>query len=193
LSFDDGPSNPEIDRAILETLRKHAAHGIWFINCRNLDPGMHPRYRENRQVLQEILRQGHQIGNHGYNHLNLVELEKRDPDKLRAEIVDCNSLLRELTGKAPELFRPPWGQYSPGVTQILQEQHMKNTLWGITSIDTGTNTSSAMADTLDRYWDAMRPEDGDIILFHDSAATMARLDRLLTRFDSEGYTYVLPD
>jgi peptidoglycan/xylan/chitin deacetylase (PgdA/CDA1 family) len=193
LSFDDGPRNVEVDHAILGILKKHAAQSIWMVNCRNLDPGITPDAATNRNTLSEISQAGHLIGNHGYRHLNLKDLERDHPEQLRDEIAGCSDYLQALRGERPKYFRPPWGQFTPASARIIQDAGMTNLLWTQTTIDTLSKDSPEMQKTMVKYWNELNVENGDVILFHDTALTARNLDSLLTRLDNEGFIYVVPN
>jgi peptidoglycan/xylan/chitin deacetylase (PgdA/CDA1 family) len=193
LTFDDGPRNIEVDHAILGILKKHSALSIWLINCKNIDPSLTADAMTNRNTLSEIAHAGHIIGNHGYRHLNLKNVERDSPEKLRGEIVGCSDYLQQVRGERPKYFRPPWGQFTPTSAKIIQDAGMTNLLWTQTSIDTMSNDSPEMRKTVEKYWNELNIEDGDVILFHDTALTAGKLDKLLTRLDEEGFVYVIPN
>jgi len=192
LTFDDGPSNSEMDRAILATLKKHSAPSIWFVNCQNLDPASNPNFQANRDMLFELRSSGHTIGNHGYHHLNLQDLDRNDPEKMHTEISTCNSYIKSLTGFSPKYFRAPWGVYTPNVTAYILAQGMSPSYWTVNSLDSIHSQHSSVTKKIHEHIDNLKFQNGDVILFHEHSFTLSILDELLTRLDSEGFVYVLP-
>src|SRR4051812_9971856 len=61
LTFDDGPI-PEVTPWVLSVLKKYNAKATFFCVGANIDK--HP------DVFQQIISEGHAIGNHTFNHLN---------------------------------------------------------------------------------------------------------------------------
>ena len=59
LTFDDGPI-PESTPVLLETLRRYGVKATFFVVGENVQK--HP------ELLQQIVEEGHQVGNHTYHH-----------------------------------------------------------------------------------------------------------------------------
>ncbi|GGC57643.1 polysaccharide deacetylase family protein [Undibacterium terreum] len=192
LTFDDGPDDPEIDLAILAILKKHSAKSIWFVNCKHLDPAANSNFQASRDTLKEITSAGHLIGNHGYHHLNLKNLDRDDPQKMHQEISECSSYIKNLTGSRPAYFRAPWGERSENVTNFALEQGMASLYWTVNSMDMVQSNKSRVIDSVKAYVDNLKIERGDVILFHDHTSTLRMLDKMLTKLDSEGFIYVTP-
>ncbi|HEY8118922.1 MAG TPA: polysaccharide deacetylase family protein [Methylophilaceae bacterium] len=192
LTFDDGPSNPGIDRALLAILEKHSAKSIWFVNCRHLDPALTTQFNLNRETLTEIKSEGNLIENHGYNHLNLVKLDSINPELMRSEINACSNYIETLTGARPKYLRPPWGQYNSDIKDYAKSQDMKLMLWTLGSQDWLSKDATKM-DSIRDYMRNIVPKNGDVIVFHDRAITVSFLDEFLTRLDRLGYIYVVPN
>jgi peptidoglycan/xylan/chitin deacetylase (PgdA/CDA1 family) len=63
--------------------------------------------RQHPEIVRRIADEGHELGHHSFYH--------RDPASVSAtQLIDearsTSALLREITGKAPVLFRPPHGK-----------------------------------------------------------------------------------
>src|SRR5579871_3899213 len=61
LTFDDGPV-PEITPFVLDELRKYKAKATFFCIGKNI--------KANPAIFKRIVKEGHGIGNHTFNHLN---------------------------------------------------------------------------------------------------------------------------
>ena len=60
LTFDDGPI-PESTPFLLETLRRYGARATFFVVGDNV--------RKHPDLYQQLLAEGHSVGNHTYHHL----------------------------------------------------------------------------------------------------------------------------
>ena len=92
ISFDDGP-HPEATPFVLAALKKFNAKATFF--CIGNNVLKHPN------VYESILLQGHQVGNHTYDHLNGWKTET--PTYIE-NIKDATNLIES------NLFRPPYGR-----------------------------------------------------------------------------------
>ena len=74
--------------------------------------------------VEELVKDGHLIGNHSYHH---VQLNKLSIEEATGEIEKTNRLIREWTGEAPRVYPPTvWGMesgtgkgggYDPGILE----------------------------------------------------------------------------
>lgn len=170
LTFDDGPT-PEITTWVLETLKKHEIKATFFVVGENVKK--HP------EIYQQLINEGHAIGNHTYNHLN--GWKTKSSDYLQniekcAELVDSN------------LFRPPYGRIKN--TQIRKlKQDYKIIMWDVLSGDFDANLSPAKcAENVINNTKA-----GSIIVFHDSVKAEKNLKYALPKaiefLKEQGFTF----
>ena len=123
LTFDDLPlalagssenSNPAeiltetraVNKAILQALRRGHAPAIGFVNEKKVV--RNGQTEQNRAILREWIRQGHELGNHTYSHADLTELTVESFEK---EIVDGEPTIRLLmatAGKPIHFLRFPF-------------------------------------------------------------------------------------
>jgi peptidoglycan/xylan/chitin deacetylase (PgdA/CDA1 family) len=123
LTFDDLPlalagssenSNPAevlaetraVNKAILQALRRRHAPAIGFVNEKKVV--RNGQTEQNRAILREWIRQGHELGNHTYSHADLTELTVESFEK---EIVDGEPTIRLLmatAGKPVRFLRFPF-------------------------------------------------------------------------------------
>lgn len=182
LTFDDGPNDPHTLH-LLDVLSRHDVHATFFLI------GQYVRQR--LDIAAEIARRGHAIGNHTFTH-PLLMLQSRAG--IRSEITRCREAIHDAVGEHSNLFRPPWGARRPAVFRVVRELGLEPVMWNITGYD----------------WKAPSPEyieakispkirGGDVILLHDGghaafgtdrSATVAAVDRLLTRYTAEGHQFV---
>ncbi len=96
LTFDDGPS-AEWTPKILDILKAKGARATFFVTGANgeTNPGL----------VQRILADGHELGNHTFTHPNLGETSN---EVTRIELNATQRLVEALTGRSMRLFRPPY-------------------------------------------------------------------------------------
>jgi len=181
-TFDDGPNDPHTLR-LLEVLAKHEVKATFFLIG---------KYVVRRpEIAQAIARAGHVIGNHTYNHPNLVFTL---PSQLTWEIDACERALEEAVGEHSRLFRPPFGGRRPDVLRKARALGYEPVMWSVSGRDWRLNTADGVLRHL-----AMRIRGGDVILLHDGGHThfgvdrshsVGATDRLLSRCKQEGFEFV---
>lgn len=105
LTFDDGP-HPVITPQVLEILAEHNIKATFF--C------LGERAEQYPEIIQMIRDQGHEIGNHGYRHLNGW---KTDNDTYIKNVEKGKDILQT------NLFRPPYGRLTPGQYHSLKKEN----------------------------------------------------------------------
>jgi len=119
LSFDDGP-HPEYTTALLDLLKKHQQKATFFV--------VGKRAQQFPQIIKRIVEEGHELGNHTFNHYNLEQLNY---DKTFEEINQTQSLLEEIVGEehAPKWFRAPYGVMTGKAKISLINRNMAWVRW----------------------------------------------------------------
>lgn len=176
LTFDDGPYGAGVDEDILDTLRKHHAHAVFFLVCSHLN-------EKTNHVLGEIEKAGDLVGNHSYDHPHLDQLNSAD---LAHQIEGCSARIATLGGQRPLYFRPPFGQSSASVLRDVQLAGMRQVLWNANSEDSWLQRPDQIF-----YWSLRETGNDSILLMHDTPTTAVALDRVLTALESKGFRFVL--
>lgn len=123
LTFDDGP-HPATTPWLLELLEQEDVKATFFL--------LGSRAAKHPQLIDQLAKQRHALGNHSFNHLYLPSL----PTKLvENEIAGTNARIEEISGDAPVLFRPPFGVIDKRVSDCLKERAMKTVYWGAATED----------------------------------------------------------
>lgn len=90
----------DVNEAMLAALKKHHAHAIAFVNEKKvLADG---RERDYRAILAEWIRDGHDLGNHTFAHLNLSEISAAQFER---EVIDGEASVKPLMNKAGKQLR----------------------------------------------------------------------------------------
>lgn len=177
LTFDDGP-DPRYTTPMLDTLREFNAQATFFVVGQNVLK--HP------EILQVIVRDGHEIGNHTMNHPRLPDLT---PEEVRRELSSCSNVIHQLTGQKPYYFRSPKGLTTPAVASSLARLGMREIHWSMTIENRSAKTPEEMAN---RIISKIKP--GHIILLHDGRLdrtnTVKALPILLVGLKQQGYQVV---
>ena len=173
LTFDDGPT-PEITPWVLDQLKKHKAKATFFCIGKNI--AAHP------EITKRILKEGHRIGNHTYNHVNGWNTKK---DTYLKE-VEKTQLLLKNHDISTKLFRPPYGKISPKQLRTLLKKEYKIILWNVLSVDYDSKTSpeKCTQNVL------KNSSNGAIIVYHDSIKANRNLKKslpeILQHFSEKG-------
>lgn len=175
LTFDDGP-HPEVTPRILDILNARQIPAVFFVIGKNI--------QGREAILQRMIAEGHQIGNHSYSHHALFDLQT--PAAMAGEIRRTNALIEAVTGRKVTLFRPPYGVTNPMLASAVRQTGMVSVGWSLRSFDTVAKSEQAL---LQKLLAETRP--GNIILLHDRCEITARvltdyIDEALRR----GYTFV---
>lgn len=155
LTFDDGP-HPVHTPQVLDLLDRAGCRATFFVIGHKASA--HP------DLVAEIVRRGHELGNHSWRHLPWTPA--LPAGKLTAELRDSNAMLQTISGVAPRWFRPPVGLVSPPVALAAAMAGLELVTWTATARD---GVSRARPDTaLTRLQSALRP--GAILVLHDGVA-----------------------
>jgi peptidoglycan/xylan/chitin deacetylase (PgdA/CDA1 family) len=171
LTFDDGPHNYNT-ADYLHILKKNGISATFFLSGSLI--AAHP------DLLLKIHMEGHEIGNHSYNHRSLVGLEF-------AEIVEELNLTQEIikkhTGHKAKLFRPPYGAINLKVIRAAGKCKMTTVLW---TVDPKDYSLAEPAQVIEKLR-AFRIRGGEIILHHtDSEATLNALPGIINDLRDRG-------
>lgn len=174
LTFDDGPS-PKYTPLLLDGLKERNVRATFFLLGKNV--------KENQELVQRMQAEGHLLGNHTYNH---VQLNKIPETTARQEILKTNNEIYEATGKYPEYMRPPYGAWKKNMELCVE---MLPVFWDIDTLDWKSQNVDAILKAAGE-----EPEDGSIILMHDEYQTSVEAALLLIdRLKEKGYEFVTVD
>ena len=173
LTFDDGPAAGTI--RLLDILAKEDARATFFL------VGSQVAGRE--QTVQRMVAEGHIVGNHTWQHLQLPEKSRKE---VGAQIDRTTDAIVAAGAPHPTLLRPPYGALSEEVGEEIAGRGYATVLWDVDTLDWETrNTKKTVKNALA---DA-RP--GGIILMHDiHPETVKAVPQIIEELREDGYTLV---
>lgn len=174
LTFDDGP-DPEYTEMLLDGLKERGIKASFFLLGKSIEG--------NENIVRRMHREGHLIGNHTYNH---VQLDKISEAGVREEILKTNNRIYEITGDYPVYMRPPYGAWKKE-TEFCVE--MIPVFWTIDTLDWKTQN---VQDVLCRVRKNIK--NGSVILMHDEYRTTVEAALALAdELTEQGYEFVTVD
>ncbi|WP_169081846.1 polysaccharide deacetylase family protein [Paenibacillus sp. PL91] len=179
LTFDDGPKDEAVLTSILDTLDKHKAKAIFFVNGY--------RIKQNPELLKLIKKREQTIGNHSWDHINLKEESKAVVEK---QIGDVQSDIDALIGQKPLFFRPPYGSGGAVVKETAKNHGMLYMTWSNGSLDWDKTAKDKPEVVIKNVLEQLHP--GANILMHELQWTADALEELLTALESKGYGFIDP-
>ncbi len=164
LTFDDGP-DPVFTPRVLEILAREKVTATFFV--------VGERARANQDLLREIDRQGHLIGNHSFSHAWNINFALHEG--LTREITGCNDAVAAAIGKRPQFYRAPHGFKNPALGDVLEKHAMTCVGWQIRGFDAVRSNANTIARRLVR-----KARAGGILLLHDGSGLQGTQDRSAT-------------
>ena len=174
LTFDDGP-NTVTTPQVLDILEENGAVGTFFLIAQNINP-------ESAEMVRRAVAMGCDIENHSVTHSFMDELT---PEQIREEVKTCSEKITEITGRAPEFFRPPFIR----VNQEMYDNIDLTFICGagcedwVPEVPAGVRAERVLANA----------EDGQIVLLHDMAGnvnTVEALKTIVPELKKRGYRFV---
>jgi cellulose synthase/poly-beta-1,6-N-acetylglucosamine synthase-like glycosyltransferase/peptidoglycan/xylan/chitin deacetylase (PgdA/CDA1 family)/spore germination protein YaaH len=195
LSFDDGPDAKWTPK-ILDILKQKGVKGTFMM--------IGAEAAKNVGLMQRVVREGHEIGNHTYTHPDISEISNRQLD---LELNLTERLFASKLGVQPLYFRPPYDideepDTDDQAAPVVLVQQAGFTIIG-NKIDTNDwdehprKTREEIAQSVLDQLETMKTKPqfrGSVILLHDGggdrSATLAALPFLIDTLRAHGYTIV---
>ncbi len=179
LTFDDGPV-PEVTPWVLDVLKKYNCKATFF--CIGENVKQHPT------IFKAILDEGHQIGNHTFNHLKGTSVNTHTyiQNTLKAQ-----QYLDELMPQSKTtLFRPPYGKIQRSQAKLLRERGYQIVMYRTIAYDWDAAISKEVC-----LENACKAKNGDLIVFHDSVKAYYNLEYVLPQalafYKNKGFEFGL--
>jgi cellulose synthase/poly-beta-1,6-N-acetylglucosamine synthase-like glycosyltransferase/peptidoglycan/xylan/chitin deacetylase (PgdA/CDA1 family)/spore germination protein YaaH len=190
LTFDDGP-DPVWTPKILDVLKaEHVAATFFIIGDNALTQ---------RKLLERLIREGHEVGNHTYTHPNLAEATPRET---ALELNTTQRLFQAYTGRSLRFFRAPYfGDAEPTtadeIVPVAEAQQRGYLSVGL-HVDPDDWKRPGVSEIVQRAIDGVESANptysAQVILLHDSGGersqTVAALPILIQELRARGYHFV---
>ena len=151
LTFDDGPI-PEVTPQVLDILDRYGVKATFFMVGDNV--------RRHPELLDEVRRRGHSVGNHTMHHIQGMKCRWRTYAR---DIAEADELI------GARLFRPPHGLMKRVQMRVVNARYNVIMYDVITRDYNRRLTPQRVLDNVRRY-----ARDGSIIVFHDSLKSQER-------------------
>ncbi len=165
-TFDDGPDRRTTPR-LLRYLDEADVRAVFFVTTNKVtEPGA--RARAQAELLREIVRRGHMVGNHTHEHRALPLI---DTPAVLAEIDRAQETIEAILGERPYLLRPPGGTRSPRVDRLIAERGYTQVLWNLGTGDFQVRSADEVVGLWSRVLARRERENnerGGIVLLHDT-------------------------
>ena len=180
LSFDDGPGLNTKD--ILKILDKKDVKATFFL--------LGSSVAKRPKLVKDIYSKGHELANHTYNHMNFFRYDEENDkkEKIKEEILQCQDLIKDITGFRTKLVRFPHGYLKDDAVEIARETNYKIINWTF-GIDWERDLSQE--EMLEFYLGNAKP--GTIFLMHDllkNTTITKMLPEFIDKLRSKGYKFV---
>ncbi|HTQ27755.1 MAG TPA: polysaccharide deacetylase family protein [Puia sp.] len=120
LTFDDGPGETIGDGPgpktlkLAQYLREEGIVATFFAAGKHVEA--HPR------VLPEVIRLGHIVGNHSFDHPFMTRLYQHSSHECIMEITRTTNLIKNLVPDHTMFFRAPYGDWSPELSAVMNKE-----------------------------------------------------------------------
>lgn len=164
LTFDDGPT-PEVTQWTLDQLAQFDMKATFFCIGNNIKN--HP------EIFNEIIKSGHAIGNHTFNHVNGWQTET--PTYLE-NVKRCEESIRSQNANT-SIFRPPYGKIKRVQVAKMKKMGYNIIMWDVLSADFDQNITpeKCLKNVIENV------ASGSVIVFHDSLKAYKNLQYALPK------------
>lgn len=175
MTFDDGP-NEKLTPKLLALLAAHHIKATFFVIGQNVT--------EHPEIVARAAREGHEIANHSWSHPNLG---KMSDEGVRRELRRTDDAIKEATGKAPTLFRPPYGSITARQKRWIHEEFgYEIILWDVDPLDWKRPGPAVVRNRILKETRA-----GSIVLSHDiHPGTIEAMPATLDQLEAKGFKFV---
>lgn len=151
ITFDDGPDK-RLTPQVLDLLKEYNAKATFF--C------IGNKIMGNEDIMKRMVKEGHSIGNHTYEHSNTFPVWS--VRRMKHSITETDKVISNITGNECVMFRPPYGVTNNMIAAAIRQLGKKTIGWSIRTKDT-CKTIEEVIRKVERNL-----EPGSIVLFHDT-------------------------
>ena len=174
LTFDDGPY-PFYTPLLLHELERSRVPATFFLVGRSC--------QEFPELVEDIVSDGDEIGNHTFNHYKLTHLSE---SAIEQQIALDGKELAPFSHEPITLFRPPHGRYDHRVVALAHAMGYSTIFWN----DSPEDTKDVSPALITRRVLAQATPGGIVLLHSGQYRTVEALPVIIDRLRSEGYRFV---
>lgn len=160
ITIDDGP-DPHDTPLLLELLDRHQTKAIFFM--------IGEKVRAHPELAREVVRRGHEIGNHTLTH-PAGSFWCAGPWRTQREIAGCQQVIEEITGVKPRWFRAPVGHRNLFTHPVANDLSLQVMAWNRRGFDA---VEKDAVKVLARILPGL--SHGDIVLLHEATPIAAEV------------------
>lgn len=163
---------------VLDVLEREGVRATFFLSG--------PWSKNHPELVQRIVRAGHEVQSHGHAHVNFSSLSAQ---QVAANIQTAHAILKELTGKEPAYIRPPNGDFNQQSLRATKSAGYETVIWSVDSRDWMNPGVPVISRRV-----LERAHPGAIVLLHASDSckqTHEALPALLAGLRQQGYEFAL--
>jgi len=135
---------------------------------------------KNEDILIDVFNHGHEIGNHGYSHL---DYDKLTYDRNKEEIEKADQIIKNIIKRNIKYFAPPSGAFNDFTLQASKELGYELIMWSIDTIDWRKDSTRDII--IKRVVD--KAHNSAIVLMHPTNETVKALPELINQLSENGY------
>ena len=173
LTFDDGPSL-HTDR-LLDIFARYGGKGTFFVLGNLID--------SRKNTVLRIINEGHEIGNHSWNHRQLTNLSD---EEIKDQIMMTRAKIYDVSGVDCRIVRPPYGACNDAVRAVGASVGVSFVNWSVDTLDWKSKNAVAVHNEI-----MSSVSDGAIILCHDlHKTTVDAMETVVPELIEKGYQLV---
>ena len=135
---------------------------------------------KNPEMLKIIFENGHEIGNHGYNH---IDYDKLSYEQNTEEISKTHIIIKNVLNYESKLFAPPSGAYNDNTIRAAKDLDYDIIMWSIDTIDWRDDSYKDII--IKRVIDKIH--NSAIVLMHPTEETLKALPEIILYLNNNGY------
>ena len=176
LTFDEGYEAGYTSQ-ILEILKENDVKATFFLTAHyvNTQP----------ELVQQMIDEGHIIGNHTVNHKSIPSLTE---EEIKKEVMDLHQSVYEKFGYEMKYIRPPKGEFSEKSLQVTNSLGYKTVMWSFAYEDWNEEKQPDEEKAKEKILNNLH--NGEIMLLHGNSKTNTNiLDSVIKEAKNKGYEF----
>lgn len=177
LTFDCGYENGYTEK-ILDVLKEKNVNAAFFCTL--------PQVKENPELIQRMIAEGHIVGNHSVTHPSFAEIST---EQMAEEIRGMEEYLKENFNYSEPYFRFPKGEYTDIAIKTVNSLGYSCVFWSLAYADWDLNNQKGEQYAYEKV--VLRLHPGAVILLHSVSPDNANaLSRIIDEAKSQGYKFL---